>query len=293
MNLEPLIYWVRERENIRLKRAAGEPPPWTDDPLLVNYRFCNVRREDDRVTRWIHDNIRVPYAKHPYLWWMLCAARMINWPPTLAALIRSGEAWPTADDLSQFSLGAMAQVMQDRKDRGEKVYTGAYMIRAETDPNVHWYSWSKQRFIAEIVLGNLWRDRDQLTPSFHRSLEEAVTTLLPYRNWGPFMSYQAVVDMRWCDGLLALAEDRGNYAAAGPGTIRGLNRLHGRPVDAKLTQSRALEELRELYPYLKEIVDLDFSDVPNVCCEVDKMLRLRNKEGTVRAKYDPLKTIYF
>src|SRR5437868_3600415 len=89
----PLITWVEERERIRVRKESGAPPPWTDDAILATYRFCNVRRENDRVTVWVRENIRERFAEHPYLWLMLCIARQINWPDTLADLIFNG-AWP-------------------------------------------------------------------------------------------------------------------------------------------------------------------------------------------------------
>jgi hypothetical protein len=45
------VYFVGERETIRLRRESGQPRPWTDDPILAAWSFCNVRREDDRVSR--------------------------------------------------------------------------------------------------------------------------------------------------------------------------------------------------------------------------------------------------
>jgi hypothetical protein len=81
----PLFYWVREREEIRKRKEMGlDPSSWTVDPILSTYRFCNVRREDDRGTVWIRKHIREPFAGHPHLWFMLCIARQINWPETLA-----------------------------------------------------------------------------------------------------------------------------------------------------------------------------------------------------------------
>jgi hypothetical protein len=43
--------WCIERETIRRKREAGEPPPWTEDPVFQRGRFLNVFREDDRGTK--------------------------------------------------------------------------------------------------------------------------------------------------------------------------------------------------------------------------------------------------
>lgn len=48
---ERLCYWVAEREQIRNRNEAGQSAPWTADPILETYRFTNVRRRDDRVSR--------------------------------------------------------------------------------------------------------------------------------------------------------------------------------------------------------------------------------------------------
>src|ERR1044072_865418 len=90
-----LIFWARERENIRKKKAAGLPPPWTENPILQTYRFCNVRRRDDRVSQWLIGNVlnfcedfddKMVFIK----WSALC--RWVNWPPTLGAILTEGNA---------------------------------------------------------------------------------------------------------------------------------------------------------------------------------------------------------
>jgi alpha-glutamyl/putrescinyl thymine pyrophosphorylase clade 1 len=46
INIEPAIYFITEREQIRRRREAGEPKPWTTDPILRDFSFCNVQREE-------------------------------------------------------------------------------------------------------------------------------------------------------------------------------------------------------------------------------------------------------
>ena len=58
---ERFVAVMRERENIRLRREQGLSRPWTSDPFLQHYRFCNIRREDDRTTRWIAEHWRTPH----------------------------------------------------------------------------------------------------------------------------------------------------------------------------------------------------------------------------------------
>ncbi len=272
----PLWTWIRGREQIRIRKDRGDPQPWTADPILAAYRFCNVRREDDRVTVWIKDNIRLPFADHPMLWLMLCIARQINWPDTLAELI-SAEAWPLDD---RFDPAQITTALNARKGRGEKVYTGAYMISAPATKGA-----DKQAYIAETVIGALWRRRESF--AWHNtSLQRTHRWITESNGWGQFMAYQAVVDMRFTR-LLERANDAQTWAAAGPGTIRGLNRLHGRRVDYTLSQDQALGEMRAIYKIAQAEtgVEMDFSDVPNVLCETDKYLRVQLGQGKPRASY--------
>ena len=46
MNPDPLWNYIEERERIRLRKEAGEPFPWTADPILrqAPLRECLVRR---------------------------------------------------------------------------------------------------------------------------------------------------------------------------------------------------------------------------------------------------------
>lgn len=281
-NYDPMFKWVIERERVRIKKESGAPRPWTRDPIIGTYRFCNVRREDDRVTVWIRKNIREKYEGHVYLWLMLCIARQINWPDTLDELILRG-AWPHNANFD--FTPKMTRVLNDRKARGEKVYTGVYMISAPSTKGA-----DKQSYISERVVGGLWLRRHQLADNFARSptLQGTHARIMQTNGWGQFMAYQAVVDMRFTN-LLRGARDVGTWAAAGPGTLRGLNRVHGRRFDAPLGQAQALREMRAIYKVVRQEtgVDMDFSDVPNILCETDKYLRTQLGEGKPRNLYTP------
>ena len=334
MDSRPFWEWVNERHAIYIRkelRAGADPAdlwvpqdcdleecdpehfavrpdgPLTDDPVLQQYRFCNVFRELDRVTQWIGRNIQEPFADHPDLWMMLAIARYINWPPTLQWLMNRGEtacpfsAWPdrTGDNWPQhlkFTPEDLGNALDAYSATGAKVYTGAYMIRAESNTKAEWYSWTKQQYIARIVLGRLWEDRDLLSRAFSvpgQTLENAwgFFQASRYIGWGPFMAYQVVVDMRH-SRYLRHAPDINTWAALGPGSRRGLNRLSGRPVDYPLKQAQGLEEMLTLWgeqdrwraPWVPRI---ELSDIQNALCETDKIMRVRNGEGRPRSMYVP------
>ena len=50
---EDFFYWINERHQIFLNRAMGEPRPWTDDPILDQFKFTNAFRQLDHGTQWL------------------------------------------------------------------------------------------------------------------------------------------------------------------------------------------------------------------------------------------------
>lgn len=250
--INDIAAFMKARHDIYLDRKAGKPGPWTADPVLRDGRFCNIFRELDTVTIWVDKHIRQPYADHPHLWFMLAIARYINWPDTLAELIQTKQ-WPDNPD---FEPSWLTTALEHRAVRGDKVYTGAYMIRAESDPSKEWYSWTKHRYIAEIVLGRLWEDREEwqrmleTTPGVLRSFNRLETVWEKFQQhryvgWGPFMAYEVVTDLRHTR-YLRNAPDIWTWANAGPGAIRGLNRLYGRDLAAKPRPEQTNAEMIEL-----------------------------------------------
>jgi hypothetical protein len=281
---------MTERQAIYDRRAAWQPKPWTADPILQQYRFCNVFRELDKVTVWIRENIREMWPSHPHLWLMLAIARTINHPPTLRELMNSEGSWPC---MHSFEPHVMGQVLDRIKARGDQVYTGAYMIRAESDSSCAWYSWTKQQYIARIVLGRLWDDRELWTyfldQTGQRSLRECWERLLNYHGWGPFMSYEVVTDLRHTRYLVG-APDVETWANAGPGALRGLNRLLGRRLDFPFRKEEALSLMRSLLPEAPSRLPegfpkLELRDIEHSLCETDKYLRVKNGEGRPRSKF--------
>lgn len=322
----PLWAWANERHSVYLRKTLleGSPiPAWaapsrpigvkadfsldhlTNDPILKSYRFCNVFRELDRVTVWIRENIREPFADHENLWLMLAIARTINWPPTLQFIMNRHAqkcrwaAWPSHDEglgPHSFSPENLGAALDWWSGWGQKVYTGAYMIRAESDRSKSWYDWSKQRYIAEIVIGRLWEDRSAwrgfLEPNEGPVTLQEVWKYFQqprYIGWGPFMAGQVVTDLRHTR-YLRNAPDLDRWTALGPGSRRGLNRLLGRDPATPLSQDAALMLMLQIHaeqdkyrgPHVPRI---ELSDIQNCLCETDKYLRVKNGEGRPRAMY--------
>lgn len=49
-----MLNFAKERMKIWEQKYQGKPQPWTQDPILAKYKFCNVYRELDRQTIEFH-----------------------------------------------------------------------------------------------------------------------------------------------------------------------------------------------------------------------------------------------
>ena len=51
-------YFAYERQNIWYKKLNGEKPPYTEDKILQEYKFCNAYRVLDRVSQYMLKNVK-------------------------------------------------------------------------------------------------------------------------------------------------------------------------------------------------------------------------------------------
>lgn len=77
--VQAFFEFCREREQIRRRREAGEPFPWTADVVLQNGRFLNVFREDDKGTKAVLQFVGSVKASVPDLIHTLFFARWLTW----------------------------------------------------------------------------------------------------------------------------------------------------------------------------------------------------------------------
>lgn len=279
-----LVYWIEERESIRRKKERGDPQPWTEDEILATYRFCNVCRRDDRVSQWLLKNLYVE-DDHPLLWLQACVARWINWPPMLEEI---QEMW-NYSRLNPAWFTRVGEMIDTRVARGEKAWTGAYMITARALPQ----GMGKGVWIMEQTIKPLYDNRHEFEYFFtqdRRSVELATELFNGRFNHGSFMAGQIISDWTYTP-LMSDAVDLYTWAPVGPGSARGMNKLHDRQTEQLLKQPQFTEELQELVGKLSKKIpelsdDLTAMNVQNCLCEWDKYTRIQNG-GQVRVKYTP------
>lgn len=282
---DSLLYFVWEREVIRIVKERGGDKPWTKDPVLGKYKFTNIHRRDDRVSRWIIENIIKPNQHRGDLWFILLIARIINWPPTLQYLIDEGVLFERAGDFDPMKF---SKVVETYKSLGGKVYSGAYMVY----PTKMDKGGVKSLAIAKHIIYPALERGDTIEADImndEASVESVVNEMSQCFGISTFMAGQVAADLTYCDQL-SEAVDLYSFAPIGPGSSRGLNYLAQRTPFAGWTQedfNKSLMFVNDCIIEVLEIDDLTLHDVQNIMCEYSKYCRAVLGEGKPKTTYQP------
>lgn len=291
-HIDSLLYFVWEREAIRIAKEGGwNPDALTNDPVLKKYKFTNVHRRDDRVSKWVIEHLIEPNVGNKNLWFTLLIARLVNWPPTLRVLIKENVIPCAPNPLHSgrtFNSAEFVRVVESFKKGSPKVYSSAYMVY----PGKEGYA-NKSEFIAKRVLGGVVKECESIYDSIWEcgppSVERFVEALSSCFGLSTFMAGQVAADLTYC-GHLGGAVDLYTYAPVGPGSTKGLNYLHGRRPYASWGQdefNKALMDINNKIATHLLIDDLTLHDVQNVMCEFSKYCRVVLNEGTPKTIYKP------
>lgn len=271
MRVSDFAAFITERERVRVAKERGTAKPWTDDIILQTFRFCNVRREDDAVTRWIAENWRTPHQDDPHVWFAMVVARLFNLPASLEVL-----GYPVP-----WKVSAMGRLTRFR-DQGNKVFNAAYIV------STNGRAMDKIDYVVEHILRPMWLNRVMLKIHPTTTLENFHARLMHFNGMGSFMAAQVVADVKYTPALRG-AQDWYSWAAPGPGSMRGLNRVLDKDPDAPWGKRwlPTLQQLRDaVLPTLpKTLRDLHAQDIQNCLCEFDKYQRIKLQQGRPKQLY--------
>jgi len=289
MNPTPFFDFAKERHKIYLRRYEQNlPPPWTEDPILHKYRFTNVYRELDNVTLWFAKNARHRYeGDHIATMMATVVFRLFNRNITGEAIFNQ-QVFGNTSTFEQFLNDGDAFAMEGpiRTYCGSGPYcTGAYIVNS---PN----GMSKLRGVLQMIQW-VWDRRvefvDEILTS--QTLEHSWEQFRKVAHIADFTSYEFVTDLRWTH-LLRNATDVMTWANPGPGAMRGLNRLHGRPLEKKQQKHLFVCEMREVLETSRNPENwpnywpaLEMRDVEHTLCEMDKYQRALLGQGRPRGVY--------
>lgn len=213
------LYWyfASERQQIFEKRRAGQVAPWTDDPILQKYKFCNVFRATDRVSQYMirevcyHTEDCTPEDRLMQIIAFRLFSRIDTWDTVRDFLGRS----PTIPDLID---GRFTAALECANERNGGLYTNAFILCATNAYG------QPRKYLTHI---ELLRDmfinhqlaKDLLTAS---SLQEVYDLLHAFPLMGDFMSYQTAIDLNY-SVLINFSEN--SFTQPGPGALRGMTKV--------------------------------------------------------------------
>ncbi len=269
------------REQLRLRKEAGEPWPWSNDDILNAFKFTNVKREHDRTTRWMRAHWTTPNSHRPAGEIIFnCALFRYFGTSEFAAAV----GWQTAWDPDR-----CIRVASERKASNKRVFTGAYIV-----PTLG-HRGPKVEAVCNLILSPLWNRRDRLAEVARESRrwEKVAAEMrgLPGFGGTGFMAKEVLQDVMQTP-VLGDACDRNTWCPAGPGARRGLNRIYNRDLKRTVGDAQLLEEMTSLLhsaafalpPYMPE---LELHDIQFQLCEYDKYERFRLGQGRPKARYEP------
>lgn len=212
------LYWhfAAERHSIFEKRVKGYPPPWTSDPILSEFKFCNVFRASDRVSQYLIREVAYSAeASEPEdRLFQLVAFRTFSRIETWESVCRFLGRAPTRRNLLD---GSFLEALDHAQAENGGLYTGAFILCATRAYGFD----AKHRNHVELFRRMFVEGRLGEAILGASSLREVFELLRSYPLMGDFMSYQIAIDLNYSE-LLPYSEN--DFTQPGPGAIRGLKK---------------------------------------------------------------------
>ncbi|RYJ30696.1 hypothetical protein CU044_1039 [Streptomyces sp. L-9-10] len=265
-------YWrfAAARQAVYEARLAGGLQPWTDDPILAQYRFTNCFRAADRVSQvLISDVVYQGSQAWDEVFFRTLLFKVFNKASTWWLLTdKLGEVrWDTYD------YAAYDQVLSEEFARGQRLYSAAYIV-----PPPQLGEERKHRNhlrLLEMMMAGGAPERVLAAPT----MKDAYEVLLGYPAIGPFLAYQYLIDLNYAAQMPFSEMD---FVVPGPGARDGIRKCFGRAangIEAEVirymadTQDEHFARLGLPFSGL-EGRPLQLIDCQNLFCEVDKYARV-------------------
>ena len=296
--------FIQEREQIRLRKEADfvakenfedpQGPPWTDDLILREYKFTNVRRHHDRTSKFFRDTFYEDHFLDDRREILMNAAlfryfgtiefaKVIGWQP-----------------FEFFDFEGIKEVARRRLESGDRVFTGAYVI---TNQGI---SAPKQNVVVDYFLKGLHAQVDQIcrVVQMTRKWEKVSDEMRKIAGFGGsgFMTKEVLLDTTytgfWGEENTHYIDGEGNFSfpidwwewtPVGPGARRGAARVAGNdsatPLGEAVARSVIMQLMNDVNESGWEHGKLSPTDIQFQLCEFDKYERVRLGQGRPRSKY--------
>ncbi len=286
-------YWrfAAMRQEVFFNKINNLPPPWTGDPIINTYKFCNAYRASDRVSQYliknvIYDNNRSKNEEEVIL--RILLFKIFNKIETWEYLEKQLGEYIT---LSNFDLNIYSNILQEAMNLGHVIYTSAYMSCASKEFG---YDKKHQNHLA-LIDKMVVQERVDKRIVKAKNFEDVFHIIQEYPLLGKFMAYQLVTDINYSE---IINFDENSFTIAGPGAERGINKCF---IDtAGKTYTDVIHWMTENQEKEFQRLGLNFQslwgrplqaiDCQNLFCETDKYCRvafpdLKSNRKKIKSKF--------
>lgn len=285
--------FVAERHAIWDRRFMQElPPPWTDDPILQKYKFCNVYRDLDRGTQWIaanapdickFDKKLAEQDKQNVIYQVVCY-RLLNNSDFF-------EKHPMPDlDEKPWDSGISEQTLREYKKECGYLFNTAYTT-FKTFNNATGLKDTIKSYCAiiEFAYRNIESISDLVLNA--ATAEGSCKSLESIPGVGAFLAYEI-----WCDLILLKVHKWGedDYCNVGQGAVAGLRIIYPEMNTNGFTNAEWVALCVALQKCQKEYLPADYSgkrlslrSIEHSLCEFRKYFNLKLGKGRPRL-FNPL-----
>lgn len=314
-HIEDFYAWMHKRHDIYWARQQGLPKPWTDDPILQQYKFTNVFRELDPGTLklremeklWVTEfRAGLPVHQDQQTGWMDKdqVAQLIIFNTWWYRIWNWHEHGPNLGFVTSYK--QLEDYMMGLHNNGHRMWTSAHMVRGDGG--------EQKVFTYLRMMRAVWTDLSNLTERILRTptIQNAFNQVLEYPLIGDFTAYEIASDLRW--SLLDNPSDRYTWGNPGNGAVRGLSRLGLKPTVESmrwlwLSTPHYLRNTCIMQHFPCEVGEVhndivvyendpappwaiwppfEIREIEHSLCEFDKYERARLGQGTPRQKFNGL-----
>ena len=213
------LYWqfAYKRQQAFEARLVGHSAPWSNDPIIQEYKFCNVYRATDRVSQFLIKEIcySQQQLKPEDRLFQIVAFRIFSNIETWRQLTSLLGNAPTIDNLSDGSLEA---ALTHIKQTTGTLYTGAFILCAADAYGRQLKHLNHIELLKDMFVN---QNMGQKIQDAH-SLKQIYDVLHTFPLMGDFMSYQIAIDLNY-SSVVNFSENE--FTQAGPGALRGIKKV--------------------------------------------------------------------
>ena len=277
-------YWrfAVERQAIFFRRIKKRWGPWTQDPILQEYKFTNAYRASDRVSQYlIRKVIYQGDTAIEEVFFRIILFKLFNKIETWEMLTRElgGVSY------REYSFKKYNGVLSRAMLGGNTIYSAAYIMPSGNSTFGYARKHSNHLKLVEMMMKERAYDQIVNVPNMASAFE----ILRSYPTIGDFLAYQLVTDLTYSE-LTNFSEME--FVVPGPGAKSGIRKcfesLGGltEPEIILRVTKRQDEEFERLGLSFQDLGGrpLQLIDCQNLFCEVDKYARVAHPESNSSAR---------